>query len=74
MLPARIPLDGRGWRLKGFLGDSWQWELERDPGRAGSPGWLPATVPGSVLHDLWQAGEVPDPYVERNSLACEWVP
>ena len=72
--PERIPLDGSGWRLKGFLGDTWRAELERDPASGSSSGWYPATVPGSVLHDLWRAGQVPDPYVDRNSLACEWVP
>jgi len=35
--------------------------------------WLPARVPGSVLDDLIRAGEVEDPYVERNSRAVEWV-
>jgi beta-mannosidase len=27
-----------------------------------------------VVHDLWTNGEIPDPYVDRNSLLCEWVP
>lgn len=31
-------------------------------------------MPGSVLDDLWRAGEVPDPYFERNSLLLEWAP
>ena len=30
-------------------------------------------MPGSVQHDLWQAGEIPDPYFERNSLLIEWT-
>jgi beta-mannosidase len=38
-----------------------------------APGWLPARVPGSVVDDLVRAGEVPDPYFERNSLLAEWV-
>ncbi|HET9614483.1 MAG TPA: glycoside hydrolase family 2 TIM barrel-domain containing protein, partial [Candidatus Limnocylindrales bacterium] len=36
-------------------------------------GWFPARVPGSVVDDLLRAGEVPDPYVERNSRLVEWV-
>lgn len=59
------------WQLRGCLGDEWQWHLTK-PWDA--PGWLPARVPGSVLDDLMRAGEVPDLYFERNSLAAEWVP
>jgi beta-mannosidase len=36
-------------------------------------GWKPAAVPGSVQHDLWVLGEIPNPYFERNSLLSEWV-
>jgi beta-mannosidase len=34
---------------------------------------MPARVPGSVVDDLWRAGDVADPYVGRNSLALEWI-
>ena len=64
-------LDGAEWQLKGWLGDEWQWHLNK-PWDA--PGWLPARVPGSVIDDLWRAGELPDPYRERNSRFAEWVP
>jgi beta-mannosidase len=66
-----ISLDGDDWQLRGFLGDEWQWHVNKP---WDTPGWLPARVPGSVLDDLWRAGEVPDPYHERNSLLAEWVP
>jgi len=65
-----VPLDGDDWQLRGFLGDEWQWHLDK-PWDA--PGWLPARVPGSVLDDLARAGEVTDIYRMRNSLAAEWV-
>jgi hypothetical protein len=61
----------RGWQLRGFLGDEWQWHLTK-PWDA--PHWLPARVPGSVLDDLMRAGELPDLYHGRNSLLAEWVP
>ncbi len=64
-------LDGDEWQLKGFLGEEWQWHLNK-PWDA--PGWLPARVPGSVLDDLMRAGEVADVYRERNSRLAEWVP
>ena len=61
------------WQLRGFLGEEWRWHIGPDkPWDA--PGWLPASVPGSVLDDLMRAGELPDLYVERNSRQAEWVP
>jgi beta-mannosidase len=67
-----IPLDGPDWSVKGYLGLDGAVAAARRRD-AGNIGWLPAAVPGSVVADLWRAGEVPDPYVERNSLALEWV-
>ena len=63
-------LDGDDWQVKGWLGEEWRWHVDK-PWEA--PGWLPARVPGSVVDDLVRAGEVPDPYFERNSLLAEWV-
>jgi len=36
-------------------------------------GWWPASVPGSVVTDLWRAGELPDPYRGRGTRASEWT-
>ena len=66
-----MTLDGDDWQFKGWLGDEWRWHLDK-PWDA--PGWLAARVPGSVIDDLVRAGEVPDPYHERQSRAAEWVP
>jgi beta-mannosidase len=63
-------LDGDGWQLKGWLGDEWRWYVGKP---WDMPGWLPARVPGSVVDDLVRAGEVPSPYVERQSRLAEWV-
>jgi beta-mannosidase len=63
-----------GWELKGYLGDDWLWRGAHMPDARDAVGWIPAEVPGSVLVDLFRAGEVPDPYFGRNSLFCEWVP
>ncbi|WP_165974338.1 glycoside hydrolase family 2 protein [Nonomuraea deserti] len=63
------------WELRGFLGDDWQLhraQLHARDGR-GAGGWVPASVPGSVLADLLAAGQVPSPYVGRQSLLSEWV-
>ena len=64
-------LDGDGWQLRGCLGEEWKWHVNK-PWEA--DGWLPARVPGSVIDDLWRAGEVPSPYRMRDSRLSEWVP
>jgi beta-mannosidase len=61
-------LDGE-WRLRGFLGDERRWARLGEP----HPDWLTGHVPGCVVDDLWRAGEVPDPYRERNSRFAEWA-
>jgi len=66
-----ISLDGDEWQLKGWLGEEWRWHVAKP---WDTPGWLPARVPGSVLDDLVRAGEVADPYFERQSKLAEWVP
>jgi beta-mannosidase len=58
------------WQLRGWLGDEWRWYVNK-PWEM--PGWLPASVPGSVLDDLARAGEVPDLYHGRNSRLGEWA-
>jgi beta-mannosidase len=64
-------LDGDGWQLRGCLGEEWKRHVNK-PWKA--DGWLPARVPGSVIDDLWRAGEVPSPYRMRDSRLSEWVP
>ena len=63
--------DGDGWQLQGWLGEEWRWHVN-DAWE--SSGWLPARVPGSVMDDLVCAGELDDPYFERQSRLAEWVP
>lgn len=70
-----ISLASQPWQLKGFwpftpLADGGP-EAGADP--AGVTDWLDATVPGGVHVDLHRAGLVAHPYVDGNSLACEWV-
>jgi beta-mannosidase len=69
-MTRRIALED-GWRLKGYLGHDWALEAARNSWEG--DGWIAASVPGSVGHDLVAAGEAPNPYVERNSLALEWA-
>ncbi|QJC51050.1 hypothetical protein HGI30_05380 [Paenibacillus albicereus] len=63
------------WEVKGF----WPWvplkgtSMEIGNELLGVTEWIPATVPGGVHEDLYRAGHIPDPYVDRNSLAVEWV-
>jgi beta-mannosidase len=67
------------------LGRTWQWYVDKPLPTAGNnvadaaeqaasaPGWLPAAVPGSVVGALVRAGEIPDPYVGRQSRFAEWT-
>lgn len=72
LLHTRLALDGGDWTLRGFLDEDWR--RVRAYQATDAEGWLPCAVPGSVQHSLWQVGVIPNPYVERNSLLCEWVP
>jgi beta-mannosidase len=58
------------WQVKGWLGDEWRWFVGKPWDH---PGFLPARVPGSVVDDLMQAGELPSIYFERSSRLAEWV-
>lgn len=74
-LHAHIPLDGSGWEFKPFYGMDWLLRGAYKPDTRDTRGWLAGgVVPGSVVHDLWQRGDIPDPYRDRNSLLIEWVP
>ena len=45
------------------------WEFRQ----AGTPDWLPATVPGGVHTDLLALGRIPDPFVADNEKRVQWV-
>jgi len=62
------------WSFKAFIGEDWLWRNAHKAETRDTRFWKPAEVPGSVQNDLWAAGEIPDPYHERNSLLIEWVP
>ncbi|KAI7253870.1 hypothetical protein KC345_g11316, partial [Hortaea werneckii] len=70
-----LPLGGLNWELKGF----WPWvpikgtSMEIGNELMGVTDWMPATVPGGVHQDLFQAGLIENPYIDLNSLKCEWV-
>lgn len=70
-----VSLNQQVWQLKGF----WPWvplqgrSMETASELMGVTDWLPATVPGGVHFDLFRAGLIPHPYVDAQSLACEWV-
>jgi beta-mannosidase len=73
-MPSRISLNGSDWLFKEFYGEDWRWRNSHMPNSRGRRGWRVGSVPGCPHHDLWKLGEIPDPYVERNSLLCEWIP
>src|SRR6476659_6670124 len=64
----RIPLH-EGWTLR--LADGADESLVPVEVRAGLP--IAATVPGTVHTDLLAAGLIPDPYLDSNELALDWI-
>lgn len=70
-----IRLNELEWQLKG----SYPWvplmNISAETGLKllGVTDWMPATVPGGVHYDLYRAGHIEHPYVDMNSLKCEWV-
>lgn len=68
-----LSLNGSDWSFKEFVGMDWVWRNSIKSDTKDTRWWYKATVPGSVLHDLWQEGKVPDPHFELNSKLVEWV-
>ena len=52
-----------------FQGLTGKWQFKQ----AGSPVWLPASVPGGVHTDLMAQGMIPDPFVGDNEAKVQWV-
>jgi beta-mannosidase len=69
----RISLNGSDWLFKEFYGEDWRWRNSHTPDSRDLRGWRTGSVPGCPHHDLWRLGEIPDPYIECNSLLCEWI-
>jgi len=78
-LPKVISLDGADWQLSHLM------PSESENRKVWEDGWKPedsataldppirGTVPGDVISDALDAGLIPDPYVDMNSRACEWL-
>lgn len=69
-----INLSGNDWKIKAYYDFDW---FNRDAFKeklTSENGWIPATVPGSIVQDLMNAGQIADIEFEKNTLAAEWVP
>ncbi len=73
-MSQRMLLSGNDWQFKEFYGEDWRWRDAHKPDTHDTRHWRTATVPGSIHYDLWQNGEIPNPYFECNTLLIEWVP
>ena len=73
-MSKRILLNGDDWLFKDFYGEDWRMRGSHLPESRDRRHWRRGSVPGCPHHDLWRLGEIPDPYVERNSLLSEWIP
>jgi beta-mannosidase len=60
------------------LSDNWEWkqkpkdELEVET-LASKVGWRRTSVPTEIFKDLLEAGDIPDPHVDRNENDVQWV-
>jgi beta-mannosidase len=72
-------LNGSDWRIMGLMPTEWVWrrvgdaDVDIDHFRPAAEPWYPAVVPGDVQSDMIDAGQLPDPWYEENSRACEWT-
>ncbi len=71
---SHISLNGNDWIMKDFYGEDWRWRGSHLPDSRDRRQWKVGSVPGCPHYDLWKSGEIPDPYIERNSLLSEWIP
>ncbi len=69
-----ICLDGSDWKLLPMMPREFEWRKVWENPSSESPAlWIPATVPGVVQEDAFDAGLIPDYTVDFNSRACEWT-
>ena len=61
------------WKLQGFLPNIPFGKSEESISHHIITDEIEATVPGGIHLDLYRAGIIPNPYYEKNSLACEWT-
>src|SRR5215207_8978558 len=71
---SRISLNGDDWLFKDFYGEDWRWRGSHLPDSLDRRHWQTGSVPGCPHYDLWRLGEIANPYADRNSLLCEWIP
>ena len=64
-------------RVRRDIAENWTLSLEAEnPAHRAPktlPAEIPATVPGCVHTDLLAAGLIPDPYLDENELALDWI-
>lgn len=70
----QISLNGT-WQLKGTASYVPLRDKSMETGKPleGITPWLDAQVPGGVARALYKAGYIEHPYVDMNSLKCEWI-
>jgi len=61
------------WRLRGYYPHVPLFTTEKRYSRHYATRVIDAQVPGGIHMDLFRAGLIQNPYVDDNSLACEWT-
>lgn len=60
------------------LCNNWEWKQRPENAEGlelltGQEGWNPTSVPTEVFKDLLELGRIPDPFLDRNEDAVQWV-
>ena len=63
------------WKLAGFWPNVAEFKRGMELGNTleATVGYMDAEVPGNVYKALMDHGYIADPYIDMNSLSCEWV-
>ena len=61
------------WQLRGYYPYVPLFTTEKRYSRHYATRVIDAQVPGGIHMDLFRAGLIQNPYVDDNSLACEWI-
>ena len=75
--PVHCSVSSPPMTIRTDLSSGWRLRLAPDADMSAVPldlrAGIPATVPGTVHTDLLAAGLIPDPYLDRNELALDWI-
>jgi beta-mannosidase len=55
------------------LSQNWEWKQKSEDGAETDQGWTKTSVPTEIFKDLFHAGKIKDPFIDRNEESVQWV-